>query len=422
MTSPRAGREPAEPQPATQGRLDLPGEASIADSDLDRLRRYLKVNSFVLAGSVISLAVLQGFLRSAHLLFVIICLAVVLVAVITAWRLAVRRRPEGGAQLLALATWMSAIGITAASPFILPASSLWVLMPIVLPLVVLTRRIARRILVGTVLSAVLVVAIGTLIPDPFRIAPPMPVAAGIVIGTVVSITVVIAYSLALSFERSAEQRVILRDSRKRIISAAYDARRQIERDLHDGAQQRLVSTSVRLALVGRLLRTDPLRAETTLAEAAADLKLALQDLRELAHGIYPPLLVERGLGPALTAATRPAPFPVNVDVPPERLPMDLEATLYFCCLEGVQNAVKHASPTQQWISMRVSDGYDAHPQIEFSIRDDGVGFDSSRAFSTVGLTNINDRVEAVGGVVTIEAAPGHGTQILGHVPLPVGEG
>ncbi len=412
MTAPR-GPHPA----AQQSRLDLQSGTTIADNDLDRLRRYLKVNSLMLIGTMLALVTVEIFLRSRHMAFALVCLTVVLAALLVAWRLTVRNRPASAAQVLALATWLAAFGITAASPFILPVSVLWTLMPIVLPLVLLSHRVARRLLVGTTITEICVVVVGALLPEQLRVEPPMALKAGIVIGSVTVISVVCAYTLSLGFERSIEERELLHDSRKRIISAAYDARRQIERDLHDGAQQRLVSTSVRLALVGRLMHTDPARAEAALAEAAADLKLALQDLRQLAHGIYPPLLMERGLGPALTTATRWTPFPVHVDVVANRLPMNVEATLYFCCLEGVQNAVKHADPTGQWITVEFSDPADRAEQVRFSIRDDGVGFDSTQVFDTVGLMNISDRVEAVGGTVSIESAPGEGTVISGSIPL-----
>src|SRR5205085_9546258 len=129
----------------------------------------------------------------------------------------------------------------------------------------------------------------------------------------------------------------LRASRARIVAAADHSRRQIERNLHDGAQQHLVALAVKLGLARQLVDGDPATVATLLEELRADAQTTLTELRELAHGIYPPLLMDRGLGEALRAAANRSVLPANVDADVGRFPPDVEAAVYFCCLEALQN-------------------------------------------------------------------------------------
>jgi len=222
---------------------------------------------------------------------------------------------------------------------------------------------------------------------------------------------------ALELERlSTELRTSLRDlkdSRARIITSADRERQRIERDLHDGAQQSLVALRIRLELAGELLRESPARAEEILGQLSMDLDGALEQVRSLAHGVYPSLLADRGLRDALRSVALRSPVPTTVDSDGiGRYPDDVEAAVYFCCLEAMQNAMKHAGEaTRISVSLGLDDG------LRFEVRDDGAGFTADEARSGAGLTNMRDRLAAAGGVLVIRTAPGEGTSVSGTVPL-----
>ena len=207
----------------------------------------------------------------------------------------------------------------------------------------------------------------------------------------------------------------LQASRARIVSAADAGRRQIERDLHDGAQQHLVGLVAQLRLAVQVGRSDHGAAEEMLEELGRGLQEAVHQLRSLAHGIYPPLLVERGLPEALKAAATRAGVPAEVEANgTARYPPDLEAAVYFCCLEALQNAVKHAGPDVR-VKVRV---WEESGALLFDVTDDGLGFDpSERRHLGAGFTNMGDRVGAIGGSLGVQSALGRGTRVSGRVPL-----
>lgn len=206
----------------------------------------------------------------------------------------------------------------------------------------------------------------------------------------------------------------LQASRLRIVSAADASRRKIERDLHDGAQQHLVALSVKLGLARDIVTTDPAAGAGLLEELRGDVQEAIEVLRELAHGVYPPLLRNHGIGQALQAVTRRAALPCEVSVDlPRRYPEELEAAVYFCCLEAVQNAGKYAGPDAT-VSVRVCADDD---RLRFEVRDDGVGFDVESAVGGHGFVNMADRLGAVGGRLDVRSVPGQGTAVCGEVPV-----
>ena len=205
----------------------------------------------------------------------------------------------------------------------------------------------------------------------------------------------------------------LRASRQRLVAAQDQERRRLERNLHDGAQQQLVALKVRLGIAEKLADSDPGRAQQAIADAKADTDDALENLRALARGIYPPLLAEKGLALALEAHARRALLPITVAADGiGRYSQDLEATVYFCCLEALQNAQKYARATQATISLVQSDGH-----VRFSVSDDGVGFDATTTTRGAGLQNMEDRLEAVGGALDISSAAGAGTTLSGSIPV-----
>jgi len=217
-----------------------------------------------------------------------------------------------------------------------------------------------------------------------------------------------------SVEQLRRQAQDLQASRARIVAAADAERRRIERDLHDGAQQYLVAIAVKAGLIQQLADGDTSRSKALLKELASDTQLALDELRSLAHGIYPPLLSNAGLGEALGAACRRATLPTELDAPDlRRYPAELEAAVYFCCLEALQNAAKYAGSNA---NARVTLWEEADGLL-FEIRDDGVGFDVTHEDPGAGLLNMRDRLGSVGGTLSIESQPGRGTRVTGAIPL-----
>jgi signal transduction histidine kinase len=205
------------------------------------------------------------------------------------------------------------------------------------------------------------------------------------------------------------------ESRARIAAAADEERERIERDLHDGVQQQLVTLRIKLELAAELISEDGGVGARRLRELGAEVDEVLDEIRALARGIYPPLLADSGLEEALRSAALRGPLRTNVSASGVgRYPRKVESAVYFCCLEAIQNATKHAGASS--ISINLSDG---GPELRFDVRDDGVGFGSKGAPTGSGLTNMRDRLAAVGGALEIRSAPGKGTAIRGRVPVAV---
>jgi signal transduction histidine kinase len=204
----------------------------------------------------------------------------------------------------------------------------------------------------------------------------------------------------------------LRESRARIVASGDAERRRLERNLHDGAQQNLVALAVNLRLARDML-DEPEAAGQMLDQMAEDLKVTIADLRDLAHGIYPPLLADSGLGRALEAAASRSPLAVTVIAPgSRRYSADIEAAVYFCCLEALQNAAKHAAGADVEVRLWEESG-----GLLFSVRDDGPGFDVALARLGHGYANMADRLGAIGGTIRWQSEPGHGATVQGSIPL-----
>jgi signal transduction histidine kinase len=206
----------------------------------------------------------------------------------------------------------------------------------------------------------------------------------------------------------------LQASRARIVAAADAERRRIERDLHDGAQQRLVALAVKLGLARRLVDADLNQARGMLDGLRDEVKEAVDELRGLAHGIYPPLLLDQGLAAALGSAAQRATIVTRVEAGSiGRYPAEVEAAAYFCCLEALQNAMKHAGP-EATSSIQV---WEEKGALRFEVRDDGAGFDAAVKATGTGFVNMADRLGAIGGSLRVESAPGGGTSVVGALPL-----
>jgi signal transduction histidine kinase len=216
--------------------------------------------------------------------------------------------------------------------------------------------------------------------------------------------------VALALE-SAEAHDQLTASRARIVEASVAERRRLERNLHDGAQQRLVTLAVHLRIAQECLRDDPAAAEAMLTSVGEDLKLALEELRELARGLHPAVLTDRGLEPALQTLANRAPFPVKiVGVPPLRLDEGIEAAVYYLVAESLTNAAKHADASEARVEIST-----ANAEVVVEIRDNGGGGASMDRGS--GLRGLADRIEALGGQFELTSPSGGGTIVRATLPL-----
>jgi signal transduction histidine kinase len=205
----------------------------------------------------------------------------------------------------------------------------------------------------------------------------------------------------------------LRASRARILAAADEERRRIERDLHDGGQQRLVALRIRLELAEELMKHDPARARNMLHVLGGEVDAALDELRSLAAGVYPSLLSARGLSDAIRTAALRSPVPTVVEVDgADRYSMEIETAAYFCCIEALQNVAKHA-PYATSASISLSRNGD----LRFEVRDDGPGFVGDDGAGGAGLMNMRDRIAAVGGELEVRSTPGKGTVVIGTIPV-----
>ncbi len=220
-------------------------------------------------------------------------------------------------------------------------------------------------------------------------------------------------ALQTTLDEVRKQADALRESRARIVASGDAERRRVERNLHDGAQQHLVALAVNLRLAKDIIVDDQEAGMEMLDQLAGEVQETIQELRELAHGIYPPLLVDSGLLEALRAAANRNPLPVDIVAEGiGRYPSETEAAVYFCCLEALQNAAKHAPDSRVEVRLWEESG-----GLLFTVSDDGPGFDPDTAQRGHGYVNMADRLGAIGGTVRWDSEVGKGSQVRGSVPL-----
>ncbi|NJP97609.1 hypothetical protein HCN51_50705 [Nonomuraea sp. FMUSA5-5] len=329
---------------------------------------------------------------------------------VAALRIVRRHRIEHAIGLSAAITWCYALTLTAMVPAALPYATLVSVSPVLLSVAFLPRRRFKVVMACTVAVAVAVTLAGRLSPG-IGLTPTWPVTA--VVAALVLLALTRASYLAWHNHVMLVARAeALQESRARLVAAADRERRQIERNLHDGAQQRLVAAAVQSRVAQRLVDGDPGQAVPVLAQLSSDLSEAQAELRDLAHGIYPPQLAESGLEAALRAATRHSPLPAEIRAAGlGRYPPEIEINVYFCLLEALQNASKHAGEQATvTIDLHERDG------LCFDFADTGIGCHPGLMPTGHGITNMYDRVGAIGGTLTIETSPGAGLRLHGRVP------
>ena len=374
------------------------------------------------AGVLLPLWEHQYVLRSPWLLAIVgVCTAQCIVLG-AALRLARRARYQQSITLACIGNWAAVLLITFVAPNLLPVMVLAALVPVVFgqPYIRWQQGLAFA-----VITAGCVLALGALarflnVSHLAGQAPRWIETAFIVAALPVNAfhILVIAWNngaaLRVSEDMLAERAAELEASRARLITAADEERRRLERDLHDGAQQHLVA----LAVLIQLARTaEHARYQPLLTEASGLVETAIAEIRRLAHGIYPPLLVSGGLAEALPAVAARAPVPVQLNLQGlGRYPASIETALYFCCSEALQNAAKHRGPGT---TVTITAHADAR-MLTLTISDTGRGFDP--ATMGTGLTNMTDRLSAIGGDLVIDTAPGRGTRVTAVIATPAQPG
>lgn len=408
------------------------------ESNRQRLRTFLAFE-LITTGTAISalLLVWLVILPSGWLLILAGMLAIfflLMLAAVRPWRAG---RLDHAVWWLAVSNWLIALGTTAIATFAWPVLAMSALLPAVFSMPYVEGFRLRLYVFGSILVSVAVAMVGVLqdfsglsddLPEWVRQAVVIgftPFVGGMIaqlglensdhLGTALGEATAINRRLRRSEEALAEQARELRASRARVVAATDRERRRIERDLHDGAQQRLVALSVRLSVVRELVRRDPAQAAGALEALHADVKAAQAELNLLAQGVYPPVLTEHGLAEALRSAVDRSPNPVELAVVEVgRLSRDLETAVYFCCVEALQNAAKHAGADA---TVRVGLRMVEDAEIEFTVEDDGCGFDAGAVTRGNGFTNMRDRLGAFGGTVEVSSTPGNGTRVIGRVPV-----
>jgi signal transduction histidine kinase len=432
MASSRLTQAPVKPLPFWRAPTVLLSAASRSSSVLghdliyslatERFQLFLSGHLAMYFGSGVLLPAWEylTFWRSQWLLALIAVCAGQCVVLVVALRLARRQQYQTSIILVCVGNWVAVSLITPIAPNLLPVMVLVALVPVVFaePYIRLRHGFAFALITASCVLVLVALARFVSVTHGMGHVPAWIETAFIISAVPVNalhILVIVwnnAAALRTSEAQLAERAEQLEASRSRVITAADEERRRLERDLHDGAQQHLVALAVHIQLARR---AEPAQSQSLLVEASGLIDNAIAEMRRLAHGLYPPLLVSGGLSGALPAIASRAPIPVQVNlIGVERYPAPVEAALYFCCSEAVQNAAKHGGPdTEVTVDCRADASV-----LTLTVTDTGRGFGSVK--SGMGLTNMSDRLSAIGGQLSIDSALGHGTRVHAVVGADAG--
>ena len=371
------------------------------------------------AGVVLPLLEYAFWYRTPYVLLFAAVGAPQCIALAFGLRLARLGRYSQSISLVCITNWISVVLVTLINPNFLAVMALVALVPVVFaePYIRWQRGLAFTVITAVCVLTMAMLARFLPIPEAVQHGPRWLETLVIVVGVPFNAfhLMVIVWNNAAALRTSegqlADRAGELAASRTRLATAADEERRRLERDLHDGAQQHLVALSV---LIGLARKADGDRYQALLGEASELIDTSITEIRRLAHGIYPPLLVGGGLTEALPTLAARAAVPVQLDLDSlARYPTSTEAALYYCCSEALQNAAKYGGPgTTVTVTAHADD-----TTITLTISDTGRGFDS--ATIGMGLTNMTDRLSAIGGQLVIDSEPGRGTRITAVVDTSV---
>lgn len=404
-------------------------EASSPPDDLvDRLRRLILFDTALAAGGA-AFTIVASLTIARFLVLFGIGVAVAITALVIASALCPLAQGRVGAAVfrVALANWIVAVGVAVIATFSWPLLMITALLPSAFAGAFVTRTEVRPYLVVSFVAALGVACLGLLqdvtglsdeIPGWVRdlvllLVAPALTALVVWISLQSNVRLQTAFDEELAARRSLDRQADeLRSSRRRVVAATDRERRRIERDLHDGAQSRLIAVNLGLARLRTTLQTEPAAAPAIVEEIRGEVQLAHAELRDLARGVYPSALTQHGLTAAISAAAGRSSSNVQLALGNVgRHHADVESAIYFCFLEALQNAHRHA--TASVIEVRLERDDDA---LTFTVIDDGTGFDE-RSAGGVGLDNMADRLGAVGGELSVSSHRSRGTTVAGRVPI-----
>jgi signal transduction histidine kinase len=383
------------------------------------LHRLLLVDAVFCAGSVVMLLVVWRTVVESNWVPVLAACVTVSGLVMALGLVPLGRgRVTAAVNHMAVANWGISLAVVTLAPFTLPIMVISSLLPALLVVPFVRGELLRRYVAISIVVASAVVALGILqdVSD-FQAEMPRWLREGVLLAftpVMAALVAIVAFQNLAVLAHALEDVV---DAQARLVTAFDEARRSIERDLHDGAQQRLTAVAIGLGRVhARALRDGPVGAEE-LGVLRNDLAEARTELRRLAHGLYPSSLALDGLVPALRSEADRLERAVRItDRMAAAVPAPVEADAYFCCLEAMHNALSHTGPDVPIeITVTALDG-----ELVFTVADSGDGFDPGVSGAGRGLQNMRDRLGAFGGDIEVRSAPGTGTTVTGRVPIPIG--
>jgi signal transduction histidine kinase len=394
----------------------------------ERFRQFLWIDVAVATGAAIFMVVVQLTVSDTGWVAVLAaCVAMVALALLGALVLLARGRVIQAFAVFAAANWVIALVAATAAPFAMPVLVIISLLPAALAVPVVSRAQVPKVVAITIVVVTAVVALGTL-QDVVGIEDDLPswvpklvtlMFTPVMAGVVAIIVYQTIETLTQALDEAVTSRDRLLDAQARIVTASDEARRGIERDLHDGAQQRLTALAIGLGRIHARAGREDLPIADDVGALRDHLADARSELRRLAHGLYPSALEIDGLDAALRGEADRFELPISVRCDPlVGVSLAVKVAVYFCCLEALQNAARHGDPSSVTVTVTADGDDPAHPgMVVFEVVDDGRGFDAaSGAGDGRGFANMADRVGAFGGTVVVESVPGHGTTVRGTVP------
>lgn len=388
------------------------GRGAAASDDAALLRQFIRIDLVGATLGLTSVLVVNGAaVQNSGVWWTVPFLAILIGCLLLALRFVDRGRTIPALWAIAIGNWQIAIAVALILPFLWPVMVLAVVMPVVLAAPYLSPEALVPWVAGLAIAGGVVAILG-LTSDDGGALPDIEDEAelAVVVAGLAAFLVPITLIVWQHTRRERERRLALTASQRRVVAASDAERSRIERDLHDGAQQRFVAVGLQLQLLSAHAEDDA-ELQEKIARVHDDLTVAIGELRELAHGIYPPVLEANGFEAAVAEIARRSPSPIRLDIDAGRFDRAVETTLYFVASEALANAAKHAPSAPVVVTLRV-----VGEQVVLTVTDEGPGLDPA-ARPGRGMLNMQDRLRAAGGTLTVTAGDPTGTVLTARVVL-----